>query len=204
MVAAVWLRGSLQASRYTINRCFSQLPRNAFQKQNSLFLRQIRVPRRKCFHPPGATNLARDAIQKGGKLANEEMKGKDMLKNMVSYIWPKGNNYVKKRVVIAITLLVGAKLLNISVPFLFKYAVDELNQITGGNLNLDNPENTIVTMITALVVGYGAARMGAAGFNELRNAVFARVSQHSIRRIAQNVFKHLHNMGQANRQLILK
>lgn len=40
----------------------------------------------------------------------------------------------------------------------------------------------------------GIARAGAAGFNELRNAVFAKVAQHSIRRIARNVFLHLHNM----------
>ncbi len=38
------------------------------------------------------------------------------------------------------------------------------------------------------------ARASAAGFNELRNAVFAKVAQHSIRRIAQNVFLHLHNL----------
>lgn len=38
------------------------------------------------------------------------------------------------------------------------------------------------------------ARLGAAGFNEIRNAVFAKVAQHSIRRIAKNVFLHLHNL----------
>lgn len=40
----------------------------------------------------------------------------------------------------------------------------------------------------------GIARAGAAGFNELRSAVFAKVSQHSIRKIAKNVFLHLHNL----------
>jgi ATP-binding cassette subfamily B (MDR/TAP) protein 7 len=42
--------------------------------------------------------------------------------------------------------------------------------------------------------GYGVARAGALGLSELRNAVFARVAQHSIRQIAQNVFRHLHNL----------
>ena len=49
----------------------------------------------------------------------------------------------------------------------------------------------------------GVARLGAVGFNELRNAVFAKVSQHSIREIAKNVFLHLHNLDLAfhlNRQ----
>ena len=40
----------------------------------------------------------------------------------------------------------------------------------------------------------GIARMGASGFNELRNAVFGKVAQNSIRRVAQNVFLHLHNL----------
>lgn len=49
----------------------------------------------------------------------------------------------------------------------------------------------------------GIARAGAAGFSELRNAVFAKVAQHSIRKIAKNVFVHLHNLDMAfhlNRQ----
>ncbi len=95
---------------------------------------------------------------------------------------------------IAMGLLVGAKLLNISVPFFFKHAVDYLNKYTGNNLNLDTPEETLATVALALLVGYGVARAGAAGFNELRNAVFARVAQHSVRKIAQNVFRHLHNL----------
>lgn len=43
----------------------------------------------------------------------------------------------------------------------------------------------------------GIARAGAAGFSELRNAVFAKVAQHSIRKIAKNVFVHLHNLDMA-------
>lgn len=43
----------------------------------------------------------------------------------------------------------------------------------------------------------GVARLGAAGFNELRNAVFAKVAQHSIRKIATNVFVHMHNLDLA-------
>lgn len=142
--------------------------------------------KRGCFHP-GVTNLARDAIGK-----SKEVKGRDMMRAMAAYIWPKGNNAVKQRVLIAMGLLIGAKLLNISVPFLFKHAVDKLNSLS--SLASNDPQGTIVTMIMALLAGYGLARLGSAGFNELRNAVFAKVAQHSIRKIAQNVFKHLHNL----------
>ena len=117
-----------------------------------------------------------------------------MIRAMVAYIWPKDDPAVRKRVKIAIGLLVGAKLLNISVPFIFKHAVDYLNAASGGTLNVGSPEEAVAAVAVSLVIGYGVARAGAAGFNELRNAVFARVSQHSIRSIALKVFKHLHNL----------
>merc|ERR1719435_823857 len=89
-------------------------------------------------------------------------------------------------------LLVSAKLINTSVPFIFAYVVDSLN--TANQLNLHSPEAASATLVTTTLLGYGIARAGALGFNEARNAVFARVAQHSIRRIAQHVFRHLHNL----------
>jgi len=124
----------------------------------------------------------------------KEMRAKQMLSLMVEYVWPKGNAKIRRTVGLAFGLLVGAKLLNISVPFFFKYAVDELNAITGNKLNMDSPETAAATAVFALLIGYGLARAGSSACNELRNAGFARVAQHSIRRIAQNVFKHLHNL----------
>ena len=188
MVASVWLRGTLQVSnKIGSSRFFCQFTRNGKSLSNLQSSTRLgsRFPNvRSCFHP-GATNIARDVIKNGGA-TNEKLGAKDMIKVMLSYIWPKGNSSVKRRVVFAMVLLVGAKLLNISVPFMFKYTIDELS--------LANVEKTTSMFIFALVVGYGAARAGAAGFNELRNAVFAKVAQHSIRTIAQNVFKHLHNL----------
>lgn len=190
MVASFWLRGALQVTRKASSSRFFCYQSGRLNLQPSSRLGGFRIHRRGCFHP-GGPNVARDTIKPTN---NEKITGKDMVKSMVNYIWPKGNGAVKRRVVIALTLLVGAKLLNISVPFLFKYAVDELNQITGGNLNIEDAEHTVITYIFALVIGYGMARAGSAGFNELRNAVFAKVAQHSIRNIAQNVFRHLHNL----------
>ena len=188
MVASVWLRGTLQVSnKIGSSRFFCQFTRNGKSLSNLRSATRLgsRFPNvRSCFHP-GATNIARDVIKNGGA-SNEKLGAKDMIKVMLSYIWPKGNSSVKRRVVFAMALLVGAKLLNISVPFMFKYTIDELS--------LANVEKTVSMFVFALVVGYGAARAGAAGFNELRNAVFAKVAQHSIRTIAQNVFKHLHNL----------
>ncbi|XP_060517446.1 iron-sulfur clusters transporter ABCB7, mitochondrial isoform X3 [Cylas formicarius] len=117
-----------------------------------------------------------------------------MVGAMLQYIWPKDNKEIRNRVTLAVSLLVGAKLLNVCVPFIFKYSVDYLNLNAGGVLNMDSAPQTLATVATSILLGYGVARAGAAGFNELRNAVFAKVAQHSIRRIAKNVFIHLHNL----------
>lgn len=113
---------------------------------------------------------------------------------MLSYVWPKDRPDLRARVAISLGLLAGAKLTNVIVPFMFKYAVDELNQMSGHMLNLNDAPSTVATMATAVLIGYGASRACAALFNELRNTVFSKVAQSSIRRIAKNVFLHLHNL----------
>lgn len=124
-----------------------------------------------------------------GSVMGPEVTSVDMLKAMMAYIWPQDDEMIRKRVKLSLALLVGSKVMNVGVPFLFKAAVDGLNV-----LGTATPAETTTTMITALILGYGAARVGAAGFNEIRNAIFARVAQHSIRKIATNVFLHLHNL----------
>ncbi|KAL0104628.1 hypothetical protein PUN28_017398 [Cardiocondyla obscurior] len=123
-----------------------------------------------------------------------------MLKAMLKYIWPEDDPDIRKRVKIAVGLLIGAKVLNVCVPFIFKYAIDILNtQAASGGavMDLTTAPTTVATVATSLLIGYGVARAGAAGFSELRNAVFAKVAQHSIRKIAKNVFVHLHNLDMA-------
>ncbi|KAK7872079.1 hypothetical protein R5R35_004563 [Gryllus longicercus] len=149
---------------------------------------------RQCFHP-GTSGLARDALPLNGK----PVSGLSMLKGMLSYIWPKEDPSVRKRVCVALGLLAGAKVLNVTVPFTFKYAIDYLNVNAASGteemlLNVSSASDTVTTYVAAILIGYGLARAGAAGFNELRNAVFASVAQHSIRQIARNVFLHLHKL----------
>lgn len=154
--------------------------------------------KRDCFHP-GVTSLNREGIEFQEK---ESVTSSNMIKAMLRYIWPTDDPEIRKRVKVAVSLLVGAKVLNVAVPFIFKYAIDTLNTrhvANTGNalLSLDTAPETVATVATSLLVGYGIARAGAAGFSELRNAVFAKVAQHSIRRIANNVFLHLHNLDMA-------
>jgi len=145
---------------------------------------------RTCFHP-GASGLARDDT---GLEAGRKVTGKEMVKVMVGHIWPSGEPQIKKRVALAGSLLIGAKVLNTSVPFFLSHAIDNLNSTGVLHLDPTTSQAAVTTAVTAALVGYGVARASALGFNELRNAVFTRVAQHSIRRIAQNVFRHLHNL----------
>ncbi|CAL7943275.1 unnamed protein product [Xylocopa violacea] len=153
--------------------------------------------KRDCFHP-GASTLSTEDID----LQGSSVTSANMIKAMLRYIWPKDDLEIRKRVKIALSLLIGAKVLNVAVPFIFKYAVDALNAqhvAATGNvlLNMGSAPETVTTVATSLLIGYGIARAGAAGFSELRNAVFAKVAQHSIRKIANNVFLHLHNLDMA-------
>ncbi|KAJ2854399.1 Iron-sulfur clusters transporter atm1, mitochondrial, partial [Coemansia erecta] len=111
--------------------------------------------------------------------------GAKIILSMFRYVWPKGDWATKSRVIAALVLMLGSKLLNVQVPILFKNIVDNLN------IDLAAAGGTLSTMATAMLIGYGAARLGSAAFQELRNAIFANVQQSAIRSLALNVYKHL-------------
>ncbi|CAD6227189.1 GSCOCT00014075001.2-RA-CDS [Cotesia congregata] len=151
--------------------------------------------KRNCFHP-GVSNLGEETLTSKD---SSPVTSSDMIKGMLSYIWPKDDPEIRKRVKLAVGLLAGSKIVSVSVPFFFKHAIDKINAesvAAGGDalLNLSTAPDTISTVVTSLLLGYGIARCSAAGFNELRNAVFSKVAQNSIRKIAKNVFFHLHNL----------
>lgn len=105
------------------------------------------TPSRGCFHP-GASMLSRDSI----KIPDQrEVSGRDMINAMLRYIWPSDDPQIRHRVKVALGLLVGAKSLNVCVPFTFKYAVDYLN--TGNTLAMTSPSETIITVATSLLLG---------------------------------------------------
>ncbi|CAO1326846.1 unnamed protein product [Diamesa tonsa] len=143
--------------------------------------------KRHCFHPGPAYSS-----ENIGNINAPAVTSTQMLRAMMAYIWPKDNDFIRKRVVLSLSLLGGAKVLNVCVPFLFKDAIDSLNI-----LQMGTPAETSLAVISSVLIGYGIARAGSAAFNELRNAVFAHVAQHSIRKIATNTFMHLHKLDLA-------
>ncbi|HUC10913.1 MAG TPA: ABC transporter ATP-binding protein/permease [Stellaceae bacterium] len=106
------------------------------------------------------------------------------LRSLAPYLWPRNSLELRFRVVLAVGFLVAGRLLNISVPFLYKHAVDALS-----------PGREIITVPAALIVAYGLARVMAQGFNELRNAAFAKVTQRAVRQLALSAFRHVHGLA---------
>jgi ATP-binding cassette, subfamily B, heavy metal transporter len=106
------------------------------------------------------------------------------LGSLAPYLWPRDSFELRARVVLAVAFLLAGKLVNIYVPLLYKHAVDALS-----------PSHALITVPVALIVAYGAARVMSQGFNELRNAVFAKVSQRAIRRMALRAFRHVHALS---------
>nr|CAD2180855.1 unnamed protein product [Meloidogyne enterolobii] len=141
----------------------------------------------------GPSNI-QHPIQIGGPQPNNWQ----MIQKLARHVWPaRGEWNVKRRVILAMTLLVAAKLLNATVPFLLR---DVINYFDGklpsgfSSLGLSTPSGAVLSTGIALIIAYGAARAGTSLFNELRNAVFARVAHRSIRDIARNIFLHLHSL----------
>lgn len=135
---------------------------------------------------PAPTPERKDPLALDDK-TNKEQRRADwaIMKEMVQYLWPKDNLGTRARVLIAVSLLVGSKVLNVQVPFYFKSIIDSMNidfMAVGG---------TATTVAGSMILAYGLTRIGAGFFQEIRNAVFASVAQKAIRNVACNVFDHL-------------
>ncbi|KAJ5476745.1 ABC transporterintegral membrane type 1 [Penicillium sp. IBT 31633x] len=119
--------------------------------------------------------------------ANKEQRKADwaIMKEMAKYLWPKNDWGTKLRVSTALSLLIGAKILNVEVPFYFKNIVDSMN------VDFATLGGTAYTVAGSMIIAYGVTRISATLFQELRNAVFASVAQKAIRKVASNVFEHL-------------
>src|SRR5690348_9798909 len=91
----------------------------------------------------------------------------------------------KGRVFLALGCLVLAKLANVGVPLVLKEIVDRLT-VTG-------PQALVLPL--ALLVAYGAMRLSTTAFTELREFLFAKVTQRAVRTITLRVFRHLHALS---------
>ncbi|MES2070320.1 MAG: ABC transporter ATP-binding protein/permease [Pseudomonadota bacterium] len=105
------------------------------------------------------------------------------LKTLLPYLWA-----YKWRVLLALCFLVGAKMANVGVPLILKQLVDRMS------ISPAHPAALMVLPL-GLLVAYGALRLSTTMFTELREFVFAKVTQRAVRTIALKVFRHLHALS---------
>ncbi len=105
------------------------------------------------------------------------------IRTLLPYLW-----VYKWRVLLALACLVGAKLANVGVPVVMKSLIDQLS------VSPTHPQSMLVLPLGALVA-YGVLRVSMTFFTELREFLFARVTQRAVRTIAIRVFRHLHALS---------
>jgi ABC-type transport system involved in Fe-S cluster assembly fused permease/ATPase subunit len=118
-----------------------------------------------------------------------------ILAGLWPYIWPSERRDLKIRVLIAMALLLVAKLATIAVPFTFKWAVDAL---TGQDTAPVAASSWLVWTLAApimMTLAYGGSRVLMAVLTQMRDGVFAKVSMHAVRRLAYLVFEHMHQLS---------
>ncbi len=114
------------------------------------------------------------------------------VRNLWPYIWPTDRPDLRVRIYFALALLIIAKLITIAVPYSFKWATDALV----------NKHDPVVDLLPALLAGpvaltliYGLLRIVMALLTQMRDALFASVAMHAVRRLAFDVFVHLHDLS---------
>jgi len=101
------------------------------------------------------------------------------LQTLFPYLWQ-----YRVRMLLALSCLVGAKLANVGVPLVFKEMIDRMT-----------PGEQLLVLPVGLLLLYGVLRFSTSMFTELREIFFARVTQQAVRRIALEVFRHLHALS---------
>ena len=101
------------------------------------------------------------------------------LQTLFPYLWQ-----YRVRMLLALSCLVGAKLANVGVPLVFKEMIDRMT-----------PGEQLLALPVGLLLLYGVLRFSTSLFTELREIFFARVTQQAVRRIALEVFRHLHALS---------
>ena len=114
-----------------------------------------------------------------------------MLNDLFPYIWPKSRNDIKFRIIIALIILILAKILTVLVPYTYKWATDA---IVG-----DNTAPNIIPIVfltpVMLIIAFGVGRILMVAFNQLRDALFVKVGQTAVRNLGKKSFHHLHSLS---------
>src|ERR1051325_5767379 len=99
-------------------------------------------------------------------------------------LWPRGETELKVRVVAALVLVLAGKAAVLLMPFAYKAVVDGMSA-----------HRQAFGVVAMLVAGYATARFAGVLSDNLRNALFEKVGQNAARRLAGQVFRHIHDLS---------
>lgn len=129
----------------------------------------------------------RSMIPTDAALSKEQrVSGWRVIRRVAPYLWPEDKLWVKQRVVIALAMLLVAKIVAVGTPLLYARAVDALSDAGAPDLAVG---------AVGLTIAYGLARLMSNGFQQLRDAVFAKVAQGALRALALQTFEHIHRLS---------
>src|SRR5262249_48605767 len=117
-----------------------------------------------------------------------------VVRGLLPLVWPADRADLRLKVVLAIAVLVAAKLVTIAVPILFKEATDWLT----ADLAKSGTEGVVKGLAIgagALILIYGIARVLMMVLNQVRDVLFTRVGQNAVRQLNKRVFEHLHRLS---------
>lgn len=123
----------------------------------------------------------------GASTSGTPSSGLRIIRRVIPYLWPQGEGWIKRRVVLALVMLVVAKLVAVGTPFFYKAAVDALAG--------EGAAWMLALGAVGLTVAYGVARLMEIAFQELRNVLFTRVGQRALRKLALETFAHIHRLS---------
>ncbi|MCF6231846.1 MAG: ABC transporter ATP-binding protein/permease [Rhodobacteraceae bacterium] len=125
-------------------------------------------------------------VDKAAPGRDETRSGWRTIRRVAPYLWPRDKPSTRQRVVLAMAMLVLAKLIAVGTPILYKGAVDAL---------ADEGVPVLALGAIGLTVAYGMARLMTIGFQQLRDAIFAPVAQRALRQLALETFRHIHQLS---------
>lgn len=116
----------------------------------------------------------------------KDRSGWDIIKKVLPYLWPDGRADIKQRVVFAMLALILSKAVAVYTPQLYRLSVDAL---------AEDGVSIFVLGAVGLTIAYGLARFMSVGFQNLRDAIFAKVGQRALRSLALETFEHIHRLS---------
>lgn len=117
-----------------------------------------------------------------------------VMRELLPYVWLKDRPDLKWRVVLAFVALVAAKAVTVAVPFAYKAVVDWFTNDATGAEAFASPL-ALAAIPAMLIVAYGMGRVMMIAFAQLRDVLFTRVGQNAVRMLANQTFRHLHQLS---------